>query len=481
MRSHRDALEALGEAIEQELTYLKGLQAAYDKEISARITTAPPVGNGAVEFGKSIQARTLDLLTSDRKRQRDLEKLSREEARLDAELHKRSGEHRAAPTRVTVELTTPKEGRVELELSYRQHEAFWKPFYEARLSVDRSRLDLVLTAAVVQRTGEAWEGVRLEISNARPSLSLAVPVYGEGQMVSWEKEAPMPPSPAIRGASVTNNTFNVQSNTMARMATPLPPPRPAAQSTTPVAAMESMGTTIQEASGLAATFLVDGAKEVPSDGEPHRFRVLATSLTPVITVFTSPRLDPKAFLMARFDTPQGMPLFPNATVVRFAGMQRLGEAPLVLPPAGQPFALGFGPYKGVRVSFRRLDLKKEEVGAFSKDRQWTLRERMEFTNDGNESLEVEVQDRILKSGSDQVKIALLPDFSGDWNEIIPGVRTWKFKLDAKGQKRLELPLTVRAPREGFLQGFAVGSLPVWHWRLLGPMAPGAFTGAGFSG
>lgn len=230
----------------------------------------------------------------------------------------------------------------------------------------------------------------------------------------------------------------------------MPPPPPAAPR--PEEAVESSARVIEEASGLAATFLVDGLKDVPSDNEPHRFRVQAKELEPALTLFATPRLDPTAFLLARFTAPGGLPLFPGSPVVRFAGNQRLGEAPLALPAAGQPFSLGFGPYKAVRVAFRRVDLKLEQAGAFNKERQWSVKDRIELDNDADEALEIEVQDRILKAANDQVKIALQPEFTAGWTESIPGVRSWKLKLGPKEQKRLELPLTVRAPKDGIVTG-----------------------------
>jgi hypothetical protein len=134
------------------------------------------------------------------------------------------------------------------------------------------------------------------------------------------------------------------------------------------------------------------------------------------------------------------------------GNQRLGEAPLTIPAAGQSFSLGFGPHKAVRVTFRRVDQKLEQVGSFSKDRQWTLREQIELDNDGAEILDVEVQDRVLKPVSDQVKISLLPEFTTGWTEPIPGVRSWKLKLSPKEQKRLDMPITIRAPKDGIVTG-----------------------------
>ena len=171
------------------------------------------------------------------------------------------------------------------------------------------------------------------------------------------------------------------------------------------------------------------------------------------TAVVTPRLT--AYLLARFSAPGGLPLFPGSPVVRYAGNQRLGEAPLTIPAAGQSFSLGFGPYKTVRVAFRRVDQKHEQVGSFSKERQGTLREQIELDNDGAESLDVEVQDRILKAVSDQVKINLLPEFTTGWTEPISGVRSWKLKLGPKEQKRLGMPITLRAPKEGLVTGMEV--------------------------
>jgi len=446
LREKRDTLESQGEAAQQEMTFLKGLQAAHDKELSTRMVYATPNAAPVLELSASVQKRLADLLGGERKRKRDLEKLSREEARLDAEMRKRSSDRRTAPTRVVVELSTPQEGSVELELGYRTRSARWRPLYEARLSEDRKKLDLVLYAAVTQNSGETWDDVRMEISNARPSRDLSVPVYSEGQTVNWEKEMPRPSVGYARDREAKMDESRNMVPEVAQMLTP-PPPAPE-----PKEATESTATVIEEASGLAATFLVEGRKDVPSDNEPHRFKVLVKDVEPKLTVFTTPRLDAAAFLMARFSAPGGLPLFPGSPVVRFAGNQRLGEASLALPSAGQPFSLGFGPYKAARVSFRRTDQKLETVGTFSKERQWTLAERIELDNDGVDTLDMEVQDRILKSGSDQVKISPLPGFTAGWQEALPGVRTWTFKLAPKEHKLIELPISIRAPKDGVLTG-----------------------------
>jgi len=448
LREKRDALESQNEAAQQELAFLKNLQATQDKELSARLTYSAPNALGVVELGKTLQARMADLLGGERRTKRELEKLAREEARVAAAMKLRASDRRSAPSRVTLELSTSQEGLAEVELGYRTRAARWRPLYEARLSEDRKKLDLALYASVTQSSGEAWEGVRMEISNARPSRDLSVPVYTSGAEVGWEKERMVvPEAPALAGKMDLSLNYAPQS--MAREERVIPPP-PSPSPTQE--AVESTSTVIEEASGLAATFLIEGRKEVPSDNEAHRFKVMVKDVEPQLAVFATPRLEASAFLMARFPAPGGLPLFPGSPVVRFSSNQRLGEAPLAVPAAGQPFSLGFGPYKSVRVAFRRVDQKLEQVGTFSKERQWTLLERVELDNDGPDTLDIEIQDRILKAGSDQVKIALLPGYSANWTEPMPGVRAWKFKAVPKEHKTLELPITIRAPKEGHLTG-----------------------------
>ncbi len=466
LRDRRDALEAEGESLQQELNFLRGLAAAYDKDISVKMAASAPNAATVVELSKGLGTRQNEILGRERKRRRELEKLSEEEGRLNAELAKRSGGSREAPSRATVEVTVPRAGDVELELSYRTRAARWTPAYEARLGSDRKKLELVLYAAITQRSGEDWEGVKVEITNARASRSLAVPKYAKAQEAGWaaflsqsrsrEVSVIAAVAPGIAGGSSAQNQYLLDGadskDTGAGFST-LPPPPPMES------AEDAPAQTLEEAQGLATTFVLDGTKEVPADGEPHRFKVVAKDLAPDLHLLASPRLDPTVYQVARFATPSGIPLFPGAAIVQFAGTARLGQTHLVMPLPGQPFELGFGPYRGLRASYTRVDAKKEQVGTFTKERQWTLREKLEVANDTAEPLEVEVQDRVLKSTVEQLKIAATPDTTPG-EERQPGVRTWVVKLGAKEGATVTLGTVIKAPMEGVLTGLEGLRLPM---------------------
>jgi hypothetical protein len=60
-------------------------------------------------------------------------------------------------------------------------------------------------------------------------------------------------------------------------------------------ATEASSAVIEEATGLAATFLVDGRKDMPYDRESHRFGMLSQNVIPQSGSFTTPRLMPRPF------------------------------------------------------------------------------------------------------------------------------------------------------------------------------------------
>jgi uncharacterized protein (TIGR02231 family) len=457
LRDRHDALEAEGESIPQELKFLSELQATHDKELSSRMTYTAPNSTAIIALGRDVQTRSLDLMIRERKRKRLLEKLQEEEARLDAEIQKRASEQLSAPSQASIELTTSAGGEIELELSIRTRAARWIPTYEARLSADRKQLELVLSAAITQRSGEDWENAKLEISNVRASRSLDLPRYDRAQEVAWEKEHERlrdakrmnevaQPAPAV----VSQNVYRSGAN------------RPSAPTVEGVVAAstidEAQATVLEEAQGLGVTFVLDGFKNVPSDGEPHRFRVTSREINPELHLVAAPRLDPTVYQVARFATPSGFPIFPHASITQFAGTQRLGQTQIQIPSPGQPFELGFGPYRSVRVSFTRVDVKKEQSGTFTKERLWTLRERFDVSNDGGETQEVEIQDRALKSTVEQVKITNTSDTTPS-TERQPGVRTWTFSVKSKANASLLLGTLIRAPQDGFLSGLEGLRLP----------------------
>lgn len=446
VRDRQDVLEAEGESMAKELQFLSGIQAGYDKEISARMTTSLPGAASVVELSKGLQGRFSDVLTRDRRRKRELEKVKEEFRRLDEDLRRRAAERSASPGQALVEVSTATGGDVVVEFTYRTRGARWEPAYEARLAADGRRLELALFATVRQGTGEDWSGVQVEITNARSSRSLAMARFSGPRIVDFEV-----PGSRKRGNYATVEVVamspGVAQNTMLQA----PPP--------PAPVQDAEAAPLEEAQGLASTWTLEGAKEIPADDEPHRFRMLTRELDPALALVATPRLDPTVYRVARFPVPEGIPLFPGSPVVHFAGSQRVGQAALEMPAPGSPFQFAFGPYRGVQVELRRVDALKESVGTFTKETQWTVRERMEVANGTGEAVQVELQDRELKPANDKIRITALPEATPSREGALPGVRAWTLEVGSKAKGTVTLGTQIRIPADMILTGLDDLHLP----------------------
>ncbi len=446
VRDRQDVLEAEGESIAKELAFLSGLQAAYDKEISARMTGALPGAAPVVELSRGLQGRFGEVLTRERRRRRELEKVKEDFRRLDEDLRKRAAERSASPAQATVEVATDRAGEVEVEFTYRIRGAGWVPTYEARLGADGRKLELAIFATVRQGTGEDWNRVQVEITNARSGRSLALAQYHGPRLVDS----------ALPAAEVAERRMKARSSLAPGVAQNQYLQAPAAAVVEVVAAGGAMDAAeaqpLEEARGIAATWALEGAKDIPADNEAHRFRILARDLEPALALVATPRLDPTVHRVARFPVPAGIPLFPGAAVVHYAGTQRVGQTALEMPAPGAPFQFGFGPYRGVRVELRQVEALKEAVGTFTKDIQWTLRERMEVANDTAEAVQVELLDREVRASSDKVRITPLPEATPSRESAVPGVRAWTLAVEPRAKGAVTLGAQIRIPAGCVLTG-----------------------------
>ena len=124
------------------------------------------------------------LETQEEERKKELEARSRELRELSAS---------ARPDRLAaiVRMEVPAPGDLDIELSYLIGGASWRPRYDARVDALGGRVRLVEQALVWQRTGEAWEGVSLSLSTARPNASVTLPDEPDPWYIDAQSPAPM--------------------------------------------------------------------------------------------------------------------------------------------------------------------------------------------------------------------------------------------------------------------------------------------------
>ena len=74
-------------------------------------------------------------------------------------------------TELRIALQAGSDLEAELKLMYQVSNAYWTPFYEARLTsgtdAKEPGLDLTRRASITQQTGEAWQDVALDVDQLR--------------------------------------------------------------------------------------------------------------------------------------------------------------------------------------------------------------------------------------------------------------------------------------------------------------------------
>lgn len=446
-----DLLHGEREALAQEAAFLKGLQAVQDKEISARLASSVPAAEAVVGLSRGVQERLAQSLARERQVGRDLVKQQEALQQVEAELRRKAAERLVSPAKASLELTTTQAGVVQVAFTYRVRGARWEPTYEARLAADGRSLELVLFAAIRHEGKEDWNGVEVEVTQARSARNVTLDRIQGPQWVRYSEQAPYGSQYRPSGAA----TVEVITTPSGGYAAPTPPATPS----TLVDAAPAQAKAVESTQGLATTWVLEGPKDIPADGDAHRFRVAATEVQPELGLVCIPRQDPTVYRVARFAVPRDLPIFPGSAVVHFAGSQSVGQGALELPAPGQPLQLGFGPFQGVRVALRRLEARKDTVGTFSKETQWVVKDRFEVSNDLAEAVTVEVQEALLKSEQDKIRITPLADTTPGAEELPTGARQWHVAVAPGATAGLTLGTQVRVPMGGYVTGLGLLNLP----------------------
>jgi hypothetical protein len=311
----------------------------------------------------------------------------------------------ANSTIVLAELETPGAGAVTLSLAFRTTQAVWHPTYEARLSSDRSRLEFVLFAAVKQETNETWAGIEMELVNQNSNENLDLPAVAVLPALNYREEKPSKASSQVPVQPLRTASFSV--------------------------------------------LRIPGKVEVRR-GEEQRFRLTSLDLSPRFQYLAMPRQSHDVNLVALVVPPAQFPLVDGSSIDLLQGSERLGTLDLKVPAPGEPLHLSFGAVPGLSSRHEVIERSHAEIGDKNKEREWLTRERFELENTLTSTVEVEVQDREISSGTDSVKVDQTTGTTSGWSSSRPGLRSWTLQLEPSTKAALELRTRIRGPLVGRL-------------------------------
>jgi len=357
----------------------------------------------------------------------------------------RTGQDRTE-SRVVVTLQADAASDADVLVQYMIPGASWQPVYDLRVDENFGGASLGLSAVVVQKTGEDWKDVALELTTAQPSAGAAPP-----EPQPWRIWLPRPEPYASAVA--------------AKRAAPAPAAAPAEDSKAKdevgllELARETAFTPTVRRSGLVVAFQSQLAESIASDGQPSRVSLARFDMKPDVRWTAFPRVTDKVFVTAKMTNAAGSAL-PAGEMRVFVGPDFVGPMALADWGAGKEIEVGLGVDREVEAEREKLSDERSTEGLFSKDTVYAREFRVTVRNHRAGPIAVRLLDQLPVSNDEDLRVtmsstslaqATLPDREAETNKA-RGVLEWHFPVAAQKDREVKFAFEVRHPRSRDMVG-----------------------------
>lgn len=452
-----DQLKALGKqmrGIDDRANLLNTQQAMLDRMEAALF--APPTKDvprpDLTQFTNSLNYLTEQkgkLVTERATLDEQREELANKINTVQNQLNQLRGTGGRAFKTVTVRVSAPQAGKLDVSLSYTVPGASWAPSYDARVLSSERAVALGYFGIVRQSTGEDWKDVALTLSTARPGLGGAAPVLSV-----WNVDVFNPI--LLRQAEV--NERRREMNAKAMMAAP------AAVNmqtfTTNAADMAGgvaeekdaeMASATIEAGATSASFKIATSASVPSDNSPQKVPITSATLKAVPEYLTVPKRLATAYLTSKVVNTSDFPLLAGAMNVFLDGTF-VATSALRTVMSGEKFDLALGADEGISVKHKRVNKFTEDTGLTNSGKRITYEYLITIQNNKKTTERVIVADQIPVSRNEKVVVRQLTPSAGELKPTDEGSLKWTLDLKPGEKRELSVKFAIEYPNDVNVSG-----------------------------
>lgn len=423
LRDEKAALEVDVKTAELVRDYLKSLSARpTDGKAQPIDAKAIPAVLDAIRRGGADSYSTIQKMDI---RKRELDKRI---AVASAELGRIRNGAREERT-LTITYTAQKPG--ELRAAYLVTNAGWRPQYRAALDSNTSRVELERQAAVMQRTGEDWRGVKLRLSTGQPRAATIVDP-NTWQLVIRPPMQPVPMS-EVRQYDMLAKARGDRAASVAAAPVEAPPP---------IAEFNTEYTT---------EFEVPGTVDLTADGRQVTVSLAKLQVTAKQRVRVVPRRDTTAMVTAEADLPEGVWIPGDVQLYRDGGYigstywQAQAKERMVLP---------FGRDDRVQVAVKRTKDRKGAAGILSQKNERQVASLYTVTSRHKVPVELLVLEAAPVPVDDKISVesAFEPKpKTANWEDH-KGVHAWEQPLAPGETLKFVADYTITYPKDAVVAG-----------------------------
>jgi len=375
------------------------------------------------------------------------EELSNKINTLQNQLNELRGSGGKAFKTVTVRVSAPQAGSLDVSLSYTVPGASWAPSYDARVLSSERAVALGYFGIVRQGTGEDWKDVALTLSAARPGLGGAAPVLSV-----WNVDIFNPI--ALRKAAEMDRRHEYAAKAMAAPAAvnmqTLTSNVGGADAVEELKDAEMAAATI-EAGATSASFKIATSASVPSDNSPQKVPITSARLAANPEYLTVPKRLATAYLTAKVVNTSDFPLLAGAMNVFLDGTF-VATSALRTVMAGEKFDLALGADEGISVKHKRVNRFMEDTGLTNSGKRITYEYLITIQNNKRTAERVIVADQLPISRNEKIVVRQLTPSAGELKPTDEGTLKWTLDLKPAEKRELTVKFTIEYPNDVTVAG-----------------------------
>ncbi len=352
-----------------------------------------------------------------------------DEVRTKAQLEQRD---------VVVELTG--EGRATLSLTYLTPGATWEPVAELRAG-GKAKVGLAQYAAVVQTSGEDWDGATLAFSTQRPADLLKVPeaeglLLGAGgaglaEVLTRAGESFQRAQSAYSSQNMLLNKgkANFEANIANQMA----------MQARVVQSFEQL-----QERGTTAHFAALSGRTIRADGKTVRVPIGSVELEAASRVVAVPEVSLNAVRTADLVNAGAQPLLPGK-VALFVDGAFVGNSELGFVAPGESFSTFLGVNDRVKLS-RTIDKKRSSIERRGKKTKLAVSFLVTAENLSDEAVTLEMGDRVPVAQTNEIEV-VDPRLPAEAKRDSSGVLRWNAQLPPHKKQSWRVEYTLEYPTD----------------------------------
>lgn len=343
---------------------------------------------------------------------------------------------------VTVRVSAPQAGSLDVALSYTVPGASWSPSYDARVLSSERAVALGYFGIVRQSTGEDWKDVALTLSTARPGLGGAAPV-----LAVWNVDVFNPI--LLRQAEMNDrrrDNFAAKSVMAPTVAGAVNMQTMTSDAPAPEEKDAEMATATIEAGATSASFKIASSASVPSDNSPQKVPITAVKLAANPEYLTVPKRLATAYLTAKVYNNSEFPLLAGTMNVFLDGTFVATSAVRTVM-SGEKFDLALGADEGISVKHKRVNKFTEQTGLTNSGTRHTYEYLITIQNNKRTAERVIVADQVPLSRNEKVVVKQLTPDAREVKPTDEGSLKWTLDLKPGEKHELTVKFSVEHPND----------------------------------